>query len=195
MFLSRSSKLAGAAVALLLTWAPAQGQQQRITAQEADAYFRQIQQEAVEIMRSHDSARLQKWVEANIADGAVMQASAILHRNGVRKGFIEVTLTKDDMLNMSSLLAGAIGQGVFGDYALEVTVTDVLPLGPDAATASVRWTERISIDPQKGERAIQPGQHRDLVTIEATADCTHLLRRSEDALVLGLSTCKGEVSF
>lgn len=109
MFHLRSSKLAGAAVALLLTLAPAQGQQQQITAQEADAYFRQIQQEAVEIMRSHDSARLQKWVEANIADGAVMQASAILHRNGVRKGFIEVTLTKDDMLNMSALFAGAIG--------------------------------------------------------------------------------------
>ena len=84
----------------------------------------------------------------------------------------------------------------FDDYALEVTVTDVLPLGPDAATASVRWTGRISINPQKtGSASDQPGQHREPVTIEATADCTHLLRPSENALVLGLSTCKAEASF
>ena len=147
MFHLRSSKLAGAAAALLLTFVPAQGQEQEITAQEADAYFRQIQKEAVEIMRSRDSGRLRQWVEANIGNGAVMQASVTLHHHGVRKGFIELTLTKDDMLNMSSLVAGALGQGVFDDYALEVTVTEVLPLGPDAATASVRWTERISINP------------------------------------------------
>lgn len=196
MFHLRSSKLAGAAAALLLTFVPAQGQEQEITAQEADAYFRQIQKEAVEIMRSRDSGRLRQWVEANIVDGAVMQASVTLHHHGVRKGFIELTLTKDDMLNMSSLFAGALGQGVFDDYALEVTVTEVLPLGPDAATASVRWTERISINPgQAGSEGNQPGQQRQPVTIEANADCTHLLRRSEDALVLGLSTCKGEVSF
>ena len=40
MFHLRSSKLAGAAAALLLTFVPAQSQEQEITAQEADAYFR-----------------------------------------------------------------------------------------------------------------------------------------------------------
>jgi len=191
---SLGSRLTASAAALLLTFGHAYGQQQEITAQDAEAHFRQIQQEAVEIMRSGDFARLENWIETNIADGSVFQASMTVQRNGQRKGFAEITLDKDDMLRMGALFAGAVQEQVIGDYGLEVAVIEVIPQGAGAATATVRWTERLNIQAGSADdEEAQPGQQRRTVSVEAVASCTHLLRRMDGALALGLTTCSGEV--
>src|SRR5690606_20140968 len=120
--------------------------------------------------------------------------SITIHSNGIRKGFADLMLTKDDLRRMTALYGAVMAQRAIGDYSLEVTVTDVVPHGPGAATATAQWTERISINAGQAEAGeSQPGQPPQTVTIEAVAECTHLLRRSEGALAFGLMTCNGDV--
>ena len=182
------STLAIAALALAISATGASGQQNEVTAQEADAYFRQLQQEATEIVGQKDFGRLDEWIERNVADGAVWQASITIVTDGSRKGFAEMTLGKSDLRRLSPFFASAFQQqqGI-SDYSLEVAVNDVVPHGPGAATATVEWTERFSID-LAGEDS-----EEQQFTFEAVATCTHLLQRTEDSFALGLSTCTGEV--
>lgn len=192
---SLSSTLAGSATAVLLTFGQAYGQQQDITVQEAEAYFQKIRQEATEIMRSRDFARVGEWVETNIADGAILQASLSIKSDGMPKGFVEVSLDKDDMRRLVTIFAGGVGEQLISDYGLEVAVAKVVPHGADAATVTVKWTERLSIGADRDENENeQSAQRSQEASVETVADCTHLLRRSESgALALGLSTCRGEV--
>jgi hypothetical protein len=190
MVTSARSTLAISVLALAISASGASGQQNEITTQEAEAYFRQLQQEATEIVGQQDFDRLDEWIEENVADGAVWQASLTIITDGKRKGFAEMTFDKSDLSRLSPFFASAFQQRI-SDYSLEVTVNDVVPHGSDTATATVEWTERFSIDVAGDDSETEQDERQ--FTFEAVATCTHLLQRTEDSFALGLSTCTGEV--
>lgn len=171
-------------------------QQQGITATDAETYFQQVQREATEIMRAKELGRLTEWIDNNIADGTVFQASLNIFHNGNRKGFMDLSLQKEDFRLVGSAFAGSFRPDDIGDYSLEVRVFDVVPHGSGAATAKVSWTERFTArQPDTRSTSEQPSE-RESLTIESRADCNHLLQRVEgDRIAIGLSTCAGEVRF
>ena len=168
---------------------------QEITASEARAYFQQVQREIMDMMRQKELGRIAGWIDDNIADGAVFQASIDIFHDGNRKGFMDLSLLKKDLQRVGGAFAGSFRQQDVGDYSLEVVVSEVMPHGPGAATAKVSWTERFTAE-QPASGASPQASERESLTIESRADCSHLLQRVEGGrIAMGLSTCTGEVRF
>ena len=189
------SRPAAFIAALLLSSSQPHAQQQEITASEAEAYFQQVQRETMEIMRQKELGRIAGWIGQNIADGAVFQASMNIFHNGNRKGFMDLSLLKEDLQRVGGVFAGSFRPQDVEDYSLDVVVSEVAPLGPGAAIAKVSWKERFTAK-QPGSGSTQQPAQQESFTIESRADCSHLLQRVEGGrMAMGLSTCSGEVRF
>lgn len=171
-----------------------QAQPQDITTAEARAYFEQIQREVTDLMRAKELGRITDWIDRNIADGTVFQVSMNVFMAGKRKGFADLSLEKPDLRALGGVTAGAFQQQNIKDYSLEMAVTDVFSHGSGAATAKVRWNERLIADPA-ASGAAHKSSDRNGLSIESVADCSHLLQRQEGRLVIGLTTCTAEVRF
>jgi hypothetical protein len=133
------------ATAALLAISPLQAGEHAITAQEVEAYFQEAQEEATELVRGDELQRIVEWVDEHFADGAVLQANMNIIHGEDRKGFLSMTLDKDDLTSIGGAFAGRFGQMSFKDFSLEVEVFNVIPHGPDAATVTTRWTERVTL--------------------------------------------------
>lgn len=188
MILLPRRTLAASLAAALLVPAPAYAQSQ-LTQQEAQAYFERFQRQATEIVRSGDFSRLTEWIERNFADDAQFQLSMNLIHDEERKGQVALTVDKDDMLRMGGLLAGVFQQQRMEDYSLEIELREVVPHGPDAATARTSWTESFTVRAPQGEGAAEA----EPLGVEGMAECVQLLQRDGDHLIMGLMTCTGEV--
>lgn len=187
-----------AALLLLSGGAMAQGghpDRPDVAAEEIEAFFQQIRQEATEIIRSGEFERINEWTARNIADGAVLQASVAMLQDGERKGSADVSLDKEDILRFGGMFAGAMQQHAIKDYSLQVEVSEVVPHGPGAATARVRWTESFTVDATAaGPGGAAAGRPEGAtLAIEAEAVCSHLVQREGEQWALGLSTCTAEL--
>lgn len=180
-----------AMAALVALASPVQAGEHDITGEEVEAYFGEVQEEAAEIMRAGELHRMIAWIEDNFADGAVLQASMNVIRGDEHKAFIAMTLDKDDLLRMGGMFAGAFQQMDIEDFALEVEVIDVIPHGPGAASVTSQWRESftVAMPATDGEPAAGP------LMVEEVADCTQVVQRSGERLMMGLMTCTGEVRF
>jgi hypothetical protein len=181
------------ATAALLAISPLQAGEHAITAQEVEAYFQEAQEEATELVRGDELQRIVEWVDEHFADGAVLQANMNIIHGEDRKGFLSMTLDKDDLTAVGGAFAGPFGQMGFEDFSLDVEVFNVIPHGPDAATVTTRWTERVTLAlPPMGEGA---GTEAGSATIEEVVDCTQIVQRNGERLQMGLMTCTGELRF
>jgi hypothetical protein len=182
------------ATAALLAISPLQAGQHEITAQEVEAYFQQVQEEASELVRGDELHRIVEWIDEHFADGAVLQANMNIVHGEDRKGFLSMTLDKDDLTTVGGAFAGPFGQMGFEDFSLEVEVFNVIPHGPDAATVTTRWTERVTLAlPPAGAGDAEP--EAGSATIEEVVDCTQIVQRNGERLQMGLMTCTGELRF
>jgi hypothetical protein len=182
------------ATAALLAISPLQAGEHAITAQEVEAYFQEAQEEATELVRGDELQRIVEWVDEHFADGAVLQANMNIIHGEDRKGFLSMTLDKDDLTSIGGAFAGRFGQMSFKDFSLEVEVFNVIPHGPDAATVTTRWTERVTLAlPQAGAGDAEP--EAGSATIEEVVDCTQIVQRNGERLQMGLMTCTGELRF
>jgi hypothetical protein len=191
----RSMFLIGVTTATAATLAinPLQAGEHVITSQEVEAYFQEVQDEATEIVRAGELHRIVEWIDQHFADGAVLQANMNIVHGEDRKGFISMTLDKDDLTAVGGAFAGPFGQMDFEDFSLEVEVFDVVSHGPGAATVTTRWTERFALAmPPAGEGG-ETGA--GTVAIEEVVDCTQIVQRNGERLQLGLMTCTGEMRF
>jgi hypothetical protein len=187
--LSATSAIAG----LLVVAGSAQAGEHDITAQEVEAYFKEVAQEATEFMRAEELHRMIEWIDEHFADGAVLQASMNVVHGEERKGFLSFTLDKDDLTRWSGLMVGSLQHMEIEDFSVEVEVLDVVSHGPGAATATTRWTETLAIvPPQAGEGAEPAGE---ALTMEEVVDCTQIVQRNGERLQMGLMTCTGEIRF
>jgi hypothetical protein len=187
--LSATSAMAG----LLALVGSVQAGEHEITSEEVEAYFQQVAQEATEIMRTEELHRMIDWVDENFADGAVLQASMNVIHGEEPKGFLSISLDKDDLTRWSGLLVGSLQDMEIQDFSVDVEVLDVVSHGPGAATATTRWTETFTVvPPQMGEGA-EPAD--EALTLEEVANCTQIVQRNGERLQMGLMTCTGEIRF
>lgn len=181
--------LAGAAAAGLLVAGGRAVAQQELSAQEVESFFQSAEADLTRMVRAGEYARLSDWMEASFADGASFHLSLELETGGERKGFAVLTLTKQDVLRLGGLAFGAMADrpGALQDYALDIQVTGVEPLGPDAAKARTQFVESGKLAPP-GEG----GASSEPVPFETTAQCEHVVRRDREAkrLVIGMTTCR-----
>jgi hypothetical protein len=181
------------AAAALLAISPLQAGEHEITSQEVEAYFQEVQEEATEIVSADELHRIVEWIDEHFADGAVLQANMNIVHGEDRKGFLSMTLDKDDLTAVGGAFAGPFGQMDFEDFSLEVEVFEVIPHGPGAATVTTRWTERFTLAlPPMGEGA-EP--EAGSATIEEVVDCTQVVQRNGERLQMGLMTCTGDMRF
>lgn len=182
-----------AGAAALFALSPSMAGEHEITAKEVEAYFQQVQEEASELVRADELHRIVAWIDEHFADGAVLQANMNIVHGEDRKGFLSMTLDKDDLVAVGGAFAGPFGQMGFEDFSLDVEVFNVIPHGPDAATVTTRWTERFTLArPPMGEGA---ESEAGSATIEEVVDCTQIVQRNGEGLQMGLMTCTGEMRF
>lgn len=173
--------------------AHAQQGQQDLSVQEVQSFFHSMEQEVMQAMRSGEYARLLDWTENALAEGATFFLSQEIYVGDERKGFAVTSLDKQDMLRLSRVAVGIVsemqGQAV-QDYALDIEVINVDPIGPNAATAATRITESGKLALPGEEDPQQP--RLSPIEIEATAECHHLIQRDRDAgeLVMGMTSCE-----
>lgn len=184
-----------AVAAMLVLPLSVHAEQQEMTTEAVTAYFQQIQAEATEMVRAQELGRMVEWIERHIADGAVFQATINVVHGEESKGFATLTLDKNDMLRVGGVFAGMFQQQPIKDYSLEVEIIGVVSHGPGAATARVRWRESMALAPGAAtEEAADGGAEGGQLTIEEVVDCSHVVQRAEDdRLIIGLSTCTGEL--
>lgn len=180
------------ATAAALAISPLQAGEHEITSQEVEAYFQQVQDEATEIVRAGELHRIVAWIDEHFADDAVVQANMNIVAGEERKGFLSMTLDKDDLTIVGGTFAGPFGQMEFEDFSLEVEVFDVVSHGPGAATVTTRWTERFELAMPAGEGG---GTGAGSAAIEEVVDCTQIVQRNGERLQLGLMLCTGEMRF
>ncbi|HUH87069.1 MAG TPA: hypothetical protein VL003_03350 [Pusillimonas sp.] len=149
-------------------------------------YLQRICQEAEGLMRDYDPRALVEWTDTNIADGACFQVDVRIEKDGSHTGSIAMTLTKEDLLQMGGVFGAAVNKENIVDYSLDLALRDVITHGTEAATAKVTWREHLIVQGQPG-----PDEERSRLTLEAEADCVHLVVREEGRLTLGLSLCSG----
>jgi hypothetical protein len=180
------------ATAAALAISPLQASEHEITSQEVEGYFQQVQDEATEIVRAGELHRIVEWINEHFADDAVIQANMNIVAGDARKGFLSMTLDKDDLIVVAGAFAGPFGQMEFEDFSLEVEVFDVVSHGPGAATVTTRWTERFELAMPAGEGG---GTGAGSAAIEEVVDCTQIVQRNGERLQLGLMACTGEMRF
>lgn len=165
-----------------------------LTEEAVTGYVEQIVQDAVSMMETQDHAAISKWIDLNIAADAAFQVSASLRRQDRPMGFVSLHLTGEDLRSFGRVFAGAFGQAGISDYSLRAEVTKVTPHGTDAATAAVQWTETFSIRPEGSTESSQT-QSGSGISVQAVADCHHLIQRERDRMVIGLSSCVAEMAY
>lgn len=193
-------------------------------------FFDRMDQNATEAVEAKNFEALLEWAQDHIADEAVFSATNEITIGGERKAFTVVSMDKQDMLRFgrmaTGMLSGMQGDGL-QDYSLEIAVSQVTPVGADAATVDVQYTETATLSAPQGmaaadagsddtqTAATEAGEDGDAragetaaaaapageaagrtMTVTATADCTHLMRRGEGGdLMIGLSSCEARSSL
>jgi hypothetical protein len=202
----------GTAACLLLASGPLQAQQD-LTEEDVRGFFDSARQDLSEAVQSGEFDRVLDWSRNNIADGATFSVSNEFYSGDERKGFAVASLDKQDMMRFGRAAVGMLSgmqDRPIEDYSLEIEVTDVQLVGPNAATVTARFTESGALALADEHMAAASGREDDLQTgstgaepqrasgqtleFEAAAECSHLVYRgeSEDQLRLGMSTCKAE---
>lgn len=181
----------------------AQQGQQDLSAQEVKDFLAAAEQDLTQAVRAGDYERLLDWTENNLAEGAIFSMSQEFYVGDERKGFAVTSLDKQDMLRLGRVAVGAMSgmpDRAVRDYALDIEVVNVDPIGPNAATVTTRIAESGKLALPRGAAsgdtasaaAAEPAAGGDSIEIEATARCIHLVQRGEaaDQLMIGLTTCE-----
>lgn len=207
----KTSAAAIAAMAMAIGPAHAQEGGSQLGEEEVSGFFETMKEDVTEAVESGDYESLLQWTEDAIADEATFMASSEMHADGERKSFSVVSLDKEDMTRLGQIAVGVMagmggGEQAIEDYSLDIEVGEVTPMGADAATVQVSYTETATLAaPSGGEASPQDGEDAGAapegdaaggggshsLEVQATADCSHVIRRGDgDTLLIGLSACQ-----
>ena len=188
--------------AVLLAAGGAQAQSQELSEQEVQTFLSDAEQTLAEAARSADFAQILDWTKQRIADDATFTIGMNIFAGETRKGYVSLTLTKDDMVGLGGISAGVLSgmqKDAIEDYSLTMEMTGFTPIGPNAAMVTTEMTEsgRIGIPAAGGSADAQSGTPADraqaagAAAMEATAQCSHIIQRAAGAkeLQMGLTTC------
>lgn len=188
--------------------------QELLSEDEVRSFFDDMGRTAVEAVRSKDHDALLEWTRKSVADGATISFTAEFLAGGERKALLVGTFDKDDMVRLGRVALGMLSGGSGGgieNYDLDIQVSGVEPLGPNAATVTAVYTETATFTApgapaaaeaktsaqagSSGTGAAQAGA--SAIEMKATAECRHVVRRAAAAepLALGLTTCEARVGM
>ncbi len=170
--------------------------QQDLSAQEVERFLESAEQDVTQAVQAGEYARLLDWTKGHLADAATFLLSQEFYVGDERKGFAVMSLDKQDMLRLGRVAVGVMSDmpaQAVQDYALDIEVIKVDPIGPNAAKATTRITESGKFALPGEEDAQQPRPQP--IEIEATAQCHHLIQRDRDAdqLVMGMTACQARM--
>lgn len=201
MRIRRKGRLPGAVAMSLAAFAAPLHAQQDLSEQDVAAFFEEAERDLTQAVREGNYDRLVDWTQETIADGATFSFSQELYIGDERKSFTVASLDKQDVLRLSRMAVGVMSgmQGLtVRDYTLDVEVVKVRPIGPGAAMATTRITERgtLAMDPASGQAGAGPGDDSgsgpQSLQVEATAGCSHVVQRggSGGGLMIGMTVCE-----
>lgn len=199
----------GTSLMLLATPVAAQDGGDALTEEQVRSFFDSMEQEAMQAVQAGDFQRLIEWTGNHLTDDATFSLTNEVYRGDRRMGFSAVTLTRQDIMDVSRMAAGMLS-GMSGktveDYSLQIEITGFTPVGTDAATVTASFTESGTLSlPSNGAAASQDsdenlqtgsvqretqqqtsdqagtaaGGEAKSLKLSATAECTHLVRRGE----------------
>lgn len=215
MTTKRGMLLTSALATIALLGAPVASAQQgeQLSEEEVTSFFDDAERELTQMVEAGEFEQLMGWIEERLADEARFAAGMDTYMGDERKGFSTFALDKEDVTRMGRMAIGILAglqdpDQAIEDYTLEIEVNEVVPAGPDAATVNAHFTETVTLAlparaaPAEGEDpdvtgATDPAEAGESITVEATADCQHLVRRNDagDGLMIGLTTCQAEMRF
>ncbi|WP_397475506.1 hypothetical protein [Pusillimonas sp.] len=163
---------------------------QGLSTEDVRKYFQRICEEAEGLMRDYDPRMILEWTDTNLIDGACFQVDVRIQKDGAHTGSIAMTLAKEDIMQLGGIFGAAVGKGAIADYSLNMNLREVVTHGKDAATAKVTWREHVVMQAAASEGE-ESTEARGRFTIEAEADCVHLVVRDEGRLALGMALCSG----
>jgi hypothetical protein len=181
---------------------PSHAQHQEISEENVRAYFEQLQQEAMDIVRNKEFERIDEVVDRHIAEGAVFAIAGEMIKEGKRKTFMAATLEREDVMAMKHQAVGMMQGITIEDYTLDVEVGEVRAHGTGAATVKATWTDKGAIRPATleapdrappGPQDVRQEAEARSLTFERTFECHHVIQREGGQLKIGLTTCQGEV--
>ena len=161
-----------------------------LSTEDVRKYLQCICEEAEGLMRDYDPRMILEWTDTNLIDGACFQVDVRIQKDGAHAGSLAMTLTKEDIMQLGGLFAAAAQKAAIADYSLDMNLREVVTHGADAATAKVTWREHVVMQAPPTDSA-ESGETRGRVTIEAEADCVHLVVRDDGRLALGMALCSG----
>lgn len=174
---------------------------QPLQSEQVESYFQQVEQDLQNVMAARDPQQINRWIETNFTDDATITASMEVMREDDRKVFAVANLERGDLTGEGAGLAALVGQ-MLDDYEIDIEVTSVEPLGRDAATVRTRISESGRIGANATGRQLlgigrQQQQQQQAIDFERTSNCTHVIRRSDDAarLQIGMTTCEAQAQF
>lgn len=133
---------AGCAQAQIQT--PAQSGQ--LSEDQVKSFFAQVQQQVTQLVQSHDNQAITQWQDRNVADSAHFKIASEVTTQGQPKMWSVIDLGKADIEKMRPMMGEQMLHSI-QNYALQIQVSKVTPHGPDAATATVTWTDTARIMP------------------------------------------------
>lgn len=160
---------------------------QGLSSNDIQKYLQRICEEAAGLVRDYDPDALREWTDINITDGACFHVDIRIQKDDVHTGSIAMTLKKDDALKLGGLFGVSVNKADIIEYSLDMEVRDVTLHGSDAATVNVTWHEHLIVQGTEPEGREERGR----LTLDADADCVHLIVREEGRLALGMALCSG----
>lgn len=183
----------------------------QLSEDQVKSFFAQVQQQVTQLVRSHDNQAITQWQDRNVADSAHFKIASEVTTQGQPKMWSVIDLGKADIEKMRPMMGEQMLRSI-QNYALQIQVSQVTPHGPDAATATVTWTDtaRMMMMPpatatsgqaqstvgqatQSGQSGAQAGGQ--MIEVKRTYNCEQLVVREQGQLKIGLSTCTGSVQF
>jgi hypothetical protein len=194
------SIMAGTMLAGLVLVAGPAGAQQQVSKQEVQGFFQKAQQELTEVVKAGDVERLTRLVQEHVADGANFAVSMEVVAGDRRKAFTTVSLDKQDVIRFQRIVLTTLEmRDAIRDYELRIEVTEVNPMGADAALVQTRINDSGSLRaPEDVTGAIQPGGQPGAPPVQAmrferSVTCNQMLHREgQDRFVIGISNCQGQ---
>lgn len=163
-----------------------------LSTEDVRKYFQRICEEAEGLMRDYDPRMILEWTDTNLIEGACFQVDVRVQKDGAHTASIAMTLAKEDIMQLGGLFGAAAGKAAIADYSLDMNLREVVTHGADAATVKATWHEHIVMQTRASDAA-QSTETRGRLTVDAEADCVHLVVRDEGRLALGMALCSGSV--
>jgi hypothetical protein len=143
-----------------------QGRSQPLSNREVRQFMGTIERDVNQMVQTRNLSRLRQWTQSNIADNAVFSRTNAIETEGQSRFIGSVTMTKAELLRLQGVGLSSMSErlGSVEDFHLDLRITNIQPVGNDAAMVKSRISERATLMPTQGETGGRAGQQGGYTT-------------------------------